>query len=449
MEDIRIDAMKKYRFSSLVTLIFMLLYGDLGLASTISKDIVLIIDNSGSMKKGDPHFLTRSAVTEFVKNLSDDTQVAVLIFDHRVNLAVPLTIVSEANKEAILASFDNIDYRGILTNLPAAMEMAIYELKTKGQESSKKSIIFITDGIVDTGNKQRDIEKTRWLRENLSEEAAVHGIKIFGIAFTNLADFELIQSLAQKTKGEYFRVLIPEEILEVFPRIHQLIVSMEPESVEPVRPPLTVEPERSILEVPSAVLSEPEIEKSPIYVTEAPKPTPIPVKSKKLNLSIIMLIALALAAFTVIAVFLLRSRWKPSIVPPMPEGRVGVTDEFLPEASLRDVSVITGEDTYKISEKITKIGRKEKINQIIINQETISRQHAIIEYKNFAYWISDQDSSNGTFLNGEKIINEMQLNNGDIISIDVYDFEFIMPGLEFAKSDVDKTVFRKLHDIED
>ena len=121
----------------------------------------------------------------------------------------------------------------------------------------------------------------------------------------------------------------------------------------------------------------------------------------------------------------------------------------MPEALLRDVSGVTGEDTYKISEKNTKIGRKEKINQIVINQDTISRQHAVIEYKNYAYWISDQDSSNGTFLNGEKIANEMRLSNGDTISIDVYDFEFILPGLESVKGDVDKTVFRKTQDLED
>ena len=135
--------MKKYTFSSMVALVSILLYCCISFASTVPKDIVIMIDNSGSMKKGDPHFLTKDAVDEFVKKLSDDTQVAVLIFDQRVNLAISLTTVSEATKEDILASFDYIDYKGKLTNIPAAMERAIYELKTKGQEESQKSIIFI------------------------------------------------------------------------------------------------------------------------------------------------------------------------------------------------------------------------------------------------------------------------------------------------------------------
>ncbi|MGD8771019.1 MAG: FHA domain-containing protein, partial [Desulfobacterales bacterium] len=357
----------------------------------------------------------------------------------RINLAVPLTPVSEATKEDILASFDKIDYRGMLTNIPAAMERAIYELKTQGQEESQKSIIFITDGIVDTGNKLRDIDKTRWLRENLSEDAANHGIQIFGIAFTDLADFELIQSLAQKTKGEYFRAFISEEIPDIFSQIHQLILNMKPESVEPVAPPLTVPP--LVLEEPP----KPEIEKSPIYVTEAPEPTPTPVKSKKLNLPIIILIVLAV--FAVIAVFFLFwFRRKPSITPPLPEDLVGVTDELLPEASLRDLSGVTEQGIINISKKVTKIGRKDRINHIAIDKETISRQHAIIEYKNYSFWIIDQGSSNGTFLNGKQIVDEMRLNHGDTISFDVYEFEFIMPGMEFDETVVDKTVFRRVHD---
>ena len=431
--------MKKYNFSSMVALVFMLLYCSISFASTVPKDIVLMIDNSGSMKKGDPFFVTKDALTEFVEKLSDNTQLAVLIFDHRVNLAVPLTTLSEATKEDILASFDNIDYRGMFTNIPAAMERAIYELKTQGQKESKKSIIFITDGIVDTGDKLRDIDKTRWLRENLSEDAANYGIQIFGIAFTDSADFELIQSLAQKTKGEYFRAVTPEEIPDIFSQIHQLIMSMKPEWVEPTGPPLTV---------PSLLSEEPpkpEIEKSPIYVTEAPGPTPNPVKSKKLNLWIIILIVLAV--FAVIAVFFLFwSRRKPSITAPLPEGLVGVTDELLPEASLRDLSGVTEQGIFKISKKVTKIGRKDRINHIAIDHETVSRQHAIIEYKNYAFWIIDQCSSNGTFLNGKQIVDEMRLNHGDTISFDVYEFEFVMPGMEFDETVVDKTVFRRVHD---
>jgi uncharacterized protein YegL len=428
--------MKINTFLSMVAFALMLLCCGNSFALTVPKDIVLMIDNSGSMKKGDPHFVTKNAATDFVRNLPDGTHVAVLIFDHRVNLAVPLTTVSEVTKEDILSNFD-IDYQGQFTNIPAAMERAIYELQTKGQEESQKFIIFITDGIVDTGDKIRDIDKTRWLRENLAEDAAEQGIKIFGIAFTKLADFELIQSLAQKTKGSYFRVLTPERISEVFSQIYQLIMGVQPESVQPISQPLTKPP--LVSEEPP----KPEIEKSPIYVTEAPESTPVPVKPKKSSLPIIILIVLATFGF-IVAFFLLRSRRKPNATSTVAEVHDDVADELLPDASIKDVSGATKQDIYKISKKVTKIGRKHQMNDIVIDQTTISRQHAIIVYKNFSYWIIDQGSSNGTFVNGKQIVDEMQLNHGDKISFDTYEFEFLMPAIDFDETVVDRTVFRRI-----
>ena len=34
--------------------------------SHLKKDVILVLDNSGSMKKNDPQFLTKQAVTEFI-----------------------------------------------------------------------------------------------------------------------------------------------------------------------------------------------------------------------------------------------------------------------------------------------------------------------------------------------------------------------------------------------
>ena len=231
-----VDAMRKYIYLPVITLGIVLLWCSFIFSSIVPKEIVIMIDNSGSMIKGDPHFLTKKAIAEFVEHLSDDTRVAVLIFDHRVNLAIPLSTVSETAKEDILASLDNIDFRGKFTNIPAAMEQAIYELKTEGRKESQKSILFITDGIVDTGNKAKDADSARWLREILAEDASDHGIRIYGIAFTKFADLELIQTLAQKTNAEYLRAFTPEDILDAFSMANQYILSREPEKVSTPSP---------------------------------------------------------------------------------------------------------------------------------------------------------------------------------------------------------------------
>ena len=191
--------------------------------SLIKKDVVLVLDNSGSMKKNDPQFLTSQAVTQFITGLDEETRVAIAIFDQDVQLAVPLTEISLSTRETILGSLEHINYKGLFTDSPAGIERAIYELKINGREEAQKLIIFMTDGIVDTGDANRDLEKAKWLKEDLAADAADSEIKIFGIAFTDDADFELIQSLAQNTDGEYYRALQPEDLQNVFKRINKII----------------------------------------------------------------------------------------------------------------------------------------------------------------------------------------------------------------------------------
>ena len=246
-------------------LTLILTYWGVGFPGPIKKDIVLMIDNSGSMRGNDPNFLTKKAVARFVENLSGDIQVAVLIFDHDINMTLPLTIVNQTTKNTILSSTEKIDFKGLFTRIPSAMERAIYELKMNGRNDSQKTIIFITDGIVNTGDKTRDTDKTRWLRENLSEDATRAGIKIFGIAFTDQADFELIQYLAQKTKGEYFRVFVAKDIQDIFNKINSIIVSDKPELPKPALSPVPKKP-------PKAPIVKPEKITKPIKPLTKPEP---------------------------------------------------------------------------------------------------------------------------------------------------------------------------------
>ena len=88
-----------------------------------------MLDNSGSMKKNDPDFLTNQAVIEFINGLDEMTRVAIIIFDQDVRLSVPLTVADESSRATILNSLDQVNYKGQFTNSPAAIERAIYELK--------------------------------------------------------------------------------------------------------------------------------------------------------------------------------------------------------------------------------------------------------------------------------------------------------------------------------
>jgi Mg-chelatase subunit ChlD len=204
-----------------------------GASLELPKDIVLLLDNSGSMKKTDPQFLVKKAVEQFVRESPDDTWLGVLVFDRDARLAAPLTSLAAETRDSVVAGLAQLDYRGLLTNIPAAMERAIYELKLNGREDATKSIVFLTDGIVDTGNRFRDFESVRWLREELAGDAARNGIRIYQVALSDEADFQLLQSLAQRTRGEYFRAYRAEDTARVLQRIKKAIIRVATPTPEP------------------------------------------------------------------------------------------------------------------------------------------------------------------------------------------------------------------------
>jgi pSer/pThr/pTyr-binding forkhead associated (FHA) protein len=78
---------------------------------------------------------------------------------------------------------------------------------------------------------------------------------------------------------------------------------------------------------------------------------------------------------------------------------------------------------------------------LVINEETISARHAKIIRKEDHFEILDLISTNGTFVNGEKI-GKKTLRSDDKIRFDVYEFQFINP------ADVARTVVAESVDVE-
>jgi len=65
----------------------------------------------------------------------------------------------------------------------------------------------------------------------------------------------------------------------------------------------------------------------------------------------------------------------------------------------------------------TTIGRNLEQNTIVIQDTFVSAEHALIQRYKDCYWISDLSSTNGTFVNGNRIEDEMALTPGDMIKI--------------------------------
>jgi len=80
--------------------------------------------------------------------------------------------------------------------------------------------------------------------------------------------------------------------------------------------------------------------------------------------------------------------------------------------------LLPNQDTFPLSGTIIHIGRK-KDNQLIIDNPSVSRNHAQIRFINGNFVIFDLNSTSGTFVNGIQI-HQALLRAGDVISIANY-----------------------------
>jgi len=425
-------------------------------ASAFTQDIVLLLDNSGSMRKNDPRFVTKEAARQFVSRTPHSGRLALLLFDQEARLIVPLTVMSDRQRELAISRLDRINYRGLYTNIPAAFEQALYELKTNGREGALKSIILLTDGIVDTGDEGRDLERARWLREELAADAARLGITVFGIGLGAKSDIQLLQSLAQRTQGDYFRASKPDDLSEILIRIEKAMAQSlasrialnetKPEKVTVAGEKVT-EPSKELSKAAQIPDVKP-IDSSPKSTHTIPIPPPVPkpqqsvkpqpageawppyfdLRTLGLGAAGLLLVALAFSLLT-------RSRRYASSKKDMARGPLSV--ERIPTTYLYDINGITDFERYELRGRVTQIGRippdqRETVEHIVIPLPTVGRRHAVLEYKHHTFWLVDQNSVNGTFVNGQRVFDEVCLKHGDRIRFHEAEFEFVQEGMDRA-----------------
>jgi pSer/pThr/pTyr-binding forkhead associated (FHA) protein len=73
-------------------------------------------------------------------------------------------------------------------------------------------------------------------------------------------------------------------------------------------------------------------------------------------------------------------------------------------------------ETFEVGRTRATMGRSPE-NQILMNDEKLSRRHAGIEFKDEGFWLSDLGSSNGTFVNQNRLNAPHRLRSGDVIKL--------------------------------
>jgi uncharacterized protein YegL len=232
----------KHKFAWFILSFWMVSSGFAVSLMADNSDILLVLDNSGSMRKNDPQHLMHDVVTRFARQLTSGSRLGIVIFGKEATLVLPLTSINQVEFPSQLEeSLRKVDYSSAQTDTPAGVERAIYELRQNSLPDVKRIVILFTDGIVDVGNAEKGLERERWLRSNLTLTARQLGVRIFAIAFTEEADFQLMQSVAQGTEGEYFRILRDHDIEGVFRQLSAKLFPI-PSKQNSIKAPLNSTP---------------------------------------------------------------------------------------------------------------------------------------------------------------------------------------------------------------
>lgn len=66
--------------------------------------------------------------------------------------------------------------------------------------------------------------------------------------------------------------------------------------------------------------------------------------------------------------------------------------------------------------RVLSIGR-DPSNDLVLSDSMVSRRHAVLEQREDNFVLRDNNSSNGTLVNGDRVVSEHQLSDGDLVAI--------------------------------
>ena len=398
----------------------------LTLPAYAAQDVVMVLDNSGSMRSNDPNHLAPKAVTDFVQSQKPDTHLAIIEFATTPTVLMPLTQLSDEARAQAQTAVQRLDYRGQWTDTGAALERALYELDSHGRPDADKYVILMTDGYVDVGNAARDSDKIHWITQSLVPEAVSKHVRIFGVAFTDQADFELMQTLAQKTGAGYYRAYQPGDLGGIYKQISDTLANPLPASQ-------VAEESAPVAPAPAAAVPV----QGYSFNTPLTHMQQVEAESRRtlwLWITLLLLVMLGGGAYYYV--------WSKGGIKEVfkrrEAGAPGEQDGL--QAVLYDISNPNDIKRYELGEKSTVIGRvagyDPEVQYVLASEPTVGRCHALIERRGHSFWITDQGSINGTFVNGDRVTGDRALKHGDIVSIHRHEFEFVLPELFESESTV-------------
>jgi Ca-activated chloride channel family protein len=175
------------------------------------KDIVLAIDNSGSMLETDPDDERFAAARQLVSHMESDKRAAIVVFNDTAELVQPFVSVSEqAGRDQLNAALDGLDMPDGGTNFSAALGEAMTTITASEDDQRGKMVILLSDGFSDSKLDQQ-------IADYQAQNVVVNTV---GLSVANSQGSSLLQQIADLTGGSYYDVTEANGLSLVFQNIY-------------------------------------------------------------------------------------------------------------------------------------------------------------------------------------------------------------------------------------
>lgn len=173
-------------------------------------DLAVVFDKSGSMRENDPGRQAIQAVEALLARLVPGDRLTLVEFATRSKSLTDLLPI-ETGRDTLVEAARGVKYNGAHTDIGLGLEKGFYALKESGRPAAGRVVVLLTDGAIDlkpgADKADRERDSRRWILESLTAQLDETGARVFAIAFTDNADFALLQEISRKTHGDYFRAI--------------------------------------------------------------------------------------------------------------------------------------------------------------------------------------------------------------------------------------------------
>ncbi|MFC3909608.1 VWA domain-containing protein [Legionella dresdenensis] len=192
--------------------------------------IHLLLDVSGSMKKTDPDNFRLAATKLLMNLLHERAALSIMSFDGNTVLLTPVMPVNRQYQALFSRKHSLITSSGANTDINKAVLAADANWP---DNKAARIIILLTDGMIDLGSEQYSQASRQILLGSTLQQLQKDHVQVFTIGLSNMADSDLLSTLADKTNGIYQSVNSSEQLESILYNIFNATISAQGVPITP------------------------------------------------------------------------------------------------------------------------------------------------------------------------------------------------------------------------